>query len=190
MADPSETTQVSEAGQIGTAELLDAVRDLAEQVGGLQAELQSLRSSTALPNEEREQHGWAEGAVARPESPPWVRALDSPEARRPPVPRLLLEILFLVAVAVLAAVAGLDTPVIVVLMAGAWVLVALAEWVAEREAATRQRALFESPLGSGLLGEDPSWFGPPPERELLDVAVVEEEPSEDTAAKLPPRLDA
>ena len=50
----------------------------------------------------------------------------------PAVPRLLLEALFLAAVAAGAALANLDPAVIAAVMAGAWLLVALIEWAASR----------------------------------------------------------
>lgn len=185
MAERSETTQISgPPAEVEAAELLDAVRGLAAQIGSLQTEIQSLRSG-GLPPGEGGDHGWDDGRPARQDSPPWVRTLDSPSERRPPVPRLLLEIVFLIAIAAFAAIAGLDAPVIVAVMAGAWALVAAAEWAAAREAARREQALYASPFGGGILGEDPSWFGPPAERELSG-AVTDAAPSRDTAAKLPP----
>lgn len=181
MADPSETTQVSESpADVETRELLDAVRSLAAQVGSLQADVQALRTGTALPVAEPDAHGWDERPAARHESPPWVRSLDTPTTRRPTIPRLVVEIGFLAAVALVAAAARLDPLAIVALMAGAWVLVALAEWAAAREAAKREEALLRSGLAAAAIRDDSSWFGPPaaaPPRAALD---------EDTAARLPP----
>jgi hypothetical protein len=185
MADPSETTQVSrEPADLESEELLAAVRALATQVGGLQVELQTLRAHTrSLPAQDGERPGWDDGAATHRESAAWVRSLDTPSMRRAAVPWLLLEILFLVAVAVLAAVAGLDAPVVVAVMAGAWLLVGLAEWTAAR-AARRHDAILYSPIppGAGALPEDPSWFAPPVERTALEIADV----GESTAARLPP----
>jgi hypothetical protein len=184
MADPSETTQVSrEPAEPEAEELLAAVRALAAQVGGLQAELQALRAQErSLPAEEGERPGWDDGVPHR-ESAAWVRSLDTPTMRRAAVPWLLLEILFLVAVAILSAVAGLDAPAVIGVMAGAWLLVVLAEWMAAR-VATRQDAIIYgsfSPASAAPL-QDPSWFAPPVERTALDIA----DASERTDTRLPP----
>ena len=113
MAEPSETTVASRT-PTSESELLGAVRALSEQVGELQAELQSLRSaSRPLPPGQADAPGWEVDAPARRDASAWMRSVASPAAARPAVPRLLLEILFLVAVAVLAAVARLDTPLVV-----------------------------------------------------------------------------
>lgn len=192
MADPSEKTHASEApADVDAAELLDAFRGLAAQVGSLQDEIHALRSSTsALPTGDTAGHGWEDAIPMRQDSPPWVRSLDSPTARRPAVHRLLLEVLFLAAVAALAAIADLGAPVIVAVMAGAWALVAAAEWAAAREAARREHALYESALGRGILGEDPSWFEPPAGRSVLETFEDGDGGDrQDTAARLPPPID-
>jgi len=184
VADPSETTQVSETpAEVESVELLGAVRSLAAQVGSLQAEVQALRASgRMLPPGEGDPHGWDERPVARHDSPPWVRSLDSPGARRPAVPRLVVEIGFLVAVAVVAAIARLDAPVVILVMAGAWALVAAMEWAAAREAASRERALLRSGLGAAVVSDDASWFSPPADEPVPELAEI----GEDTAARLPP----
>ena len=185
MADPSETTQVSRGpAEADGEELLAAVRALATQVGGLQAELHALRAQARpLPVDGADRPGWDEGTPAPRDSPAWVRSLESPSVRRPAVPRLLLEIVFLVAVAVSSAVAGLEAPVVVAVMVGAWLLVALAEWAAAR-AARRQEAIVYGAVtasGPGFV-DDPSWFAPPVERTALEISEI----GDDTAARLPP----
>lgn len=184
MPDPSETTQVSRPPDGEDAELLSAVRALAAQVGGLQGELRAIRTQIrSLPAAQADAPGWDERVPVRRERSIWVHSLDSPAVRRPPVPRLLLEVVFLVAVAVLAAVAQLDAIAIGALMAGAWVLVALAEWVASRAARSRDELAYGFYAGGGLgFAEDPSWFEPPVERTVLEVV----EGGDDTAARLPP----
>jgi hypothetical protein len=184
VSDPSETTQVSRAPDGEETELLSAVRDLAAQVSGLQAELRSVRTQTRpLPVAEADTPGWDEGIPVRRERSIWVHSLDSPAMRHPPIPRLLLEVVFLVAVAVLSAVAQLDAIVVVALMAGAWVLVAVAEWAAARAARRRDEIAYGFYAGGTLgLAEDPSWFGPPVERTVLEAI----EGGDDTAARLPP----
>jgi hypothetical protein len=196
MPDPSETTQASLGPQEPeAAELLGAVRALSVQVGGLQAELRTLRAqSHALPSA-ADAPGWDEAEAVRREKSPWMRSLDRPGPRPPAVPRVLLEAVFLVAVAGAAAIADLDPVLIVVVMAGAWVLVALAEWFATR-AARHQAMVSAMPLaGAAIFGDDPSWFAPPLERRPVEAA--EPEVGEDTehgdipvaAPNLPPRTD-
>ena len=178
MADPSETTRETSApATIEESELLGAVRALSAQVGGLQAELQALRSEARpLPSGQADVPGWEVDAPARRDGSAWMRSVASPGARGPAVPRLLLEILFLVAVACLAAVARLDTPLVVAVMAGAWALVALAEWAGERAVRLRDEAAFGRYAGPG--GE-PSWFSPHREPTLVGA-------DERAAGKLPP----
>jgi len=185
MADPSETTQVShEPANQESEELLAAVRALATQVGGLQAELQTLRAQPrSLPVPDGERPGWDDRTPAQRESAAWVRSLDTPTARRAAVPWLLLEILFLVAVAVIAAVAGLDRPAVVAVMVAAWLLVALAEWTSAR-AARRDDALAYGTItpGTPAVSQDPSWFAPPVERTALEIT----DTGGATATRLPP----
>ena len=182
MADPTETTQVSRGSQDPeTAELLGAVRALSAQVGGLQAELQALRAqSRALPATV-DPPGWERSTPARREQSQWMRSLDGPGPRPPAVPRLLLEVVFLVAVAGAAVIAELDAVVIVALMTSAWALVAAAEWTAAR-AARRQAEVSAMPLaGAGaVFADDPSWFVPPLERTLLEAPEDMQDASEDT----------
>ena len=185
MADPSETTQVSrEPADPEAEELLAAVRGLATQVGGLQAELQTLRTQTrSLPAQDGERPGWDDRMPAQRESAGWVRSLDTPTLRRAAVPWLLLEIVFLITVAVLAAVAGLDAPSVVAVMVGAWLLVALAEWTASR-AARRDDAMIYGSMTPGAAPppEAPSWFAPPVERTALEITGSGDAPT----TRLPP----
>jgi hypothetical protein len=196
VADPSETTQVSlEPKEPEAAELLGAVRALSAQVGGLQAELQALRAQSRTLPPSPDAPAWDRSAPPRREKSAWMRSLDRPGQRPPAVPRLLLEVVFLVAVAGAAAIAELEPAVIVVLMLGAWALVAGVEWFAAR--AARQHAEMSAmPLaGAGAIyPDDPSWFAPPLERPLVEPA-SEVEVGEDTqdgyeaAPRLPPRSD-
>jgi hypothetical protein len=191
VADPSETTQVS-LGSAGRedAELVDAIRALSAQVGGLQSEVQSLRAqsqSRGLPGTRADAPSWDATAPARRESSPWIRSLDGPGPRAPAVPRLLLEVVFLIAVAAAAAIAELSAPVIIVLMVAAWGLVAASEWMAARAAQRRaEMSLAPLPGGGTVLADDPSWFAPPLERTAFGEVEVED--VEDTAEglSLPP----
>jgi hypothetical protein len=181
MTDPSETTQVSQAQE---AELANAVRGLADQVERLHDDVRALRAEAhALPPGEADRHGWDEGASAvGREGPAWVRSVDSPRPRDFAVPWLALEIVFLVAVAVLCAVAGLEAPVIAGVMVAAWLLVALAEWLVAR--AEHERLALVYGVGAPRAGSDPddrSWFATNGDDTLLDLPSAERPPT-----RLPP----
>lgn len=183
MADPSETTQLSHEPTEHEAELIDAVRALSAQVGSLQDDVHALRAEThALPGGEPDVHGWDEGAPGAREGPAWVRSVDSPRPRAIAIPWLLVEILFLVAVAVLCAVAGLGAPVIVGVMVVAWALVAVAEWLVSR--AEREQYAFtygSRPTITVSLPDDRSWFDSNGDDTALDVSSAERPPT-----RLPP----
>jgi hypothetical protein len=87
---------------------------------------------------------------------------------RDPVPRR---------VACLAAVARLDTPLVVVVMTGAWALVALAEWATERSARLGNEAAFGTYTGPDGGG---SWSAP------SRASTYEVTAGDEAAAKLPP----
>jgi Flp pilus assembly protein TadB len=183
VADPSETTEVSrEPARHEADELLGAVRTLSSQVGSLQDEVAALRQEglRGLPAGDGDRPGWEEGQPAVRERPEWVRSVDSPGTRRIAVPWLLLEIAFLVAVAVLAAVAGLDPPVIALVMVVAWLLVAAAEWAMARAAAREHVLIYGGAASKASVPDDPMWFGPTAEDTVLDVA------HDRTATRLPP----
>jgi hypothetical protein len=55
-------------------------------------------------------------------------------------PRFVVEAAFLIAVAIVAAMASLTTPAIIAVMAGAWLLVAAVEWGLSRRSAAPERA--------------------------------------------------
>ena len=155
-----------------------ALARLEEQVTQLHEEVRRLDPGAALPVS-------ADDHVLQPApgSYAWVGALDSPARRRPQVPRLLLETLFLGAVAAAAAIADLDPVAIGGVMVGAWVLVALIEWAASRaDRRPEQPVYVASP--SVAVASDPAWFSPPVEHTLLEGG------DGDTAVtRLPPRLD-
>lgn len=184
MADPSETTQVSREPAAQEGELVDALRVLAAQVGSLQADVQALRSETraALPPGEADRHGWDEGAPVVRQGPAWIRSVDSPRPRGLAIPWLLVEILFLVTVAVLAVVADLEPYAIGAVMVGAWVLVALAEWLVARSARQQQLLVYggASPAPPPV-PDDRAWFGTNGDDTLLDAPSAERTP-----ARLPP----
>jgi hypothetical protein len=164
--------------------LADVVRELADRIEALQADVRRL-GGPGLPASEP---GWND----EPDDPAtagsyaWVSAVSAPVRKRPAVPRLLLEVLFLVGVAAAAAIAKLDAAAIAAVMVGSWVLVALIEWTASRADRRRDAIPSYAPaLPVGQPAADPSWFVPPVEHTLLEPA-----PDSPTAVtKLPPAPD-
>src|SRR5829696_1684628 len=114
----------------------DRVRELESVAAELRAELRSLRAERvaafAAPEHDPDwpaEHGVADTGLGA--SPDWVGAAVPPPLQRPiAVPRLALEALFLLLVALFAGLADLAPEWIALVMAGAWVLVALVEWAA------------------------------------------------------------
>jgi hypothetical protein len=170
------------AGSPSSAEVLEAIQELSARVGGLQADVNALRAqSRPLPEDGPEAPGWDGRPNPGRETFAWVRELEGPRSRAARVPWLLLEITFLAAVAVGLAVADLRWTAIAAAMAGAWIIVALAEWTVSRSARRRAEAAYApvSVYGEPFVS-DPSWFAPPSERTVLDVR------DEDTGTRLPP----
>jgi hypothetical protein len=162
-------------------ELTTVVRDLADRIEALQADVRRL-GGPGLPSAEP---GWSDEDARPPATPSyaWVSSIGAPVRRRPGVPRLLLEVLFLVAVAIAAAIADLDAPVIAGVMTAAWVLVALIEWTASRADRRREAIPTISPVAAPVqLPADPAWFVPPVEHTLLEPAAD----SPTAITKLPP----
>jgi hypothetical protein len=162
-------------------ELATVVRELADRIEALQADVRRL-GGPGLPSAEP---GWSD-EDARPAATPshaWVGSIAAPVRRRPGVPRVLLEVLFLAAVATAAALAELDAPVIAGVMAGAWALVALIEWAASRADRRRDRIPKLAPgVPPEPLPADPAWYVPPVEHTLLEPAAD----SPTAVTKLPP----
>jgi hypothetical protein len=142
-------------------DLVDSLVRIEEQVAALQADVRRLGSvsSLPLPDDDLPASAYA-----------WLGAIDAPTRRRPQLPRLLLEALFLAAVAAAAAIAELDAVAIAGVMVGAWVLVALIEWAASR-ADRRQELPAFAPAPVAPQGADPAWFTPPVEQTLLDTGL-------------------
>ena len=172
----------------------DEVRRLADRIDTLQADVRRL-SGPALPPAAP---GWDD------DRPPavsyaWLSSLESPVRRRPALPRLLLEILFLGACATAAAVADLDPVGLGGVMVGAWVLVALIEWASSRADRRRDELLSIPPPAplAAAAAADPSWYVPPVEHTLLQSAGAEtllpNAPSPDSATavtRLPAAAEA
>ncbi len=159
-------------------DVADALTRLEEQVTSLHDEVKRLGATSGLP-------------PAPGDLPPsaasyaWVGAVDAPVRRRPQLPRLVLEALFLAAAAAAAAIADLDPVAIAGVMVGAWVLVALIEWAASR-ADLRQEYLAYAPAPATPAGADPAWFSPPVEHTLLEPGATD---SVTEVTRLPPPVD-
>ena len=165
--------------QAPLAETGDSLARLEGQVAALREDVQRLGSQAPLP-----------AAAADVPEPPaayaWLGALDPPVRRRPQVPRLLLEALFLAAAATVAVVAELEPVAIAGVMVGAWVLVALIEWAASR-AERRPEPVLYAPVPAPLpAAADPAWFSPPVEHTLLEVEAGE---NVTEVTRLPPAAD-
>lgn len=177
-------TEHTAHGREPDPELTDLVRELSDQVEALRADVRRL-GGPGLPASEP---GWDDEGDDPPPTPSyaWVSSVGAPVRRRPTVPRLLLEVLFLIGVATAAAVAELDAPVIAGLMASSWALVALIEWAASR--ADRKRDAIPSYAPAPPVeprAADPAWFVPPVEHTLLEPAAD----SPTAVTKLPPAPD-
>jgi hypothetical protein len=147
-------------------DVAESLRELSSRIEQLQGEVR--RQGTVLPVPATAAEASTEPSYA------WLSALEPPQRRRPAVPRLVLEVLFLAAVAVAAALAELDAAAIAGVMAVAWVLVALIEWASSR--ADRRRAdimLRPPPEPPQPLPADPSWYVPPVEHTLLETPALE-----------------
>ena len=160
-----------------TPDVSETLARLEDNLAALRDEVRNLGPGTTLPPSGLE--------APAPGSYAWVSSLDVPVRRRPSVPRLLLETLFLAAAAAAAAIADLDAVAIAGVMIGAWVLVALIEWAASR-ADERQELPVYAPLPAAAPGADPAWFTPPVEQTLLDTSGGD---NVTEVTRLPPRLD-
>jgi hypothetical protein len=142
-----------------------ALEHLSEQVSQLQSQVRALDRPTSLPR--------PEPLEPVPPVPPgahaWLGALETPVRRRPQLPRLLLEGLFLAAAAAAAALADLDAVAIGGVMVGAWVLVALIEWAASRAEREPELPVYAAAPPEARPA-DPAWFAPPVEHTLLDAS--------------------
>lgn len=174
-------TEQTADGREPEAELAQVVRELADRIEALQADVRRL-GGPGLPSAEP---GWSDEDALPAATPSyaWVSSIGAPVRRRPGVPRLLLEVVFLAAAATAAALAELDAPVIAGVMAGAWVLVALIEWAASRADRRRNVIPMLAPVAPPEpLPADPAWFVPPVEHTLLEPAAD----SPTAITKLPP----
>ena len=114
------------------ATFADRVRELESVASELRAELHSLRAERSAPSRFADEDWPAETGVAGVGLPSadWVATVPPPRTHGLTVPRLAIEGVFLLLVAVLAGLADFRAGSIVLVMVVAWGLVALAEWAA------------------------------------------------------------
>ena len=154
----------------------------------LREELKALRAGMGQTAELRP-GDWPAANGGAPEAPPPTVVPPPPLPRPVLVPRLILETAFLVAAAAVCALAELAAVWIVVVMAGAWLLVALSEWAAF--AKQRRWRLDEVAPPQPELGS-PAWYVPPVQQTLLrgpddaeSRTIVSSLPSEETGVRPP-----
>jgi hypothetical protein len=114
------------------AEFAERVRELETVAADLREELQTLREERTAPRAPLppapEPESWpGTGFVPTPD---WIGAVPAPVPHGLTIPRVVLEGAFLLLVGLFAGLADLSAERIVLIMAVAWVLVALAEWAA------------------------------------------------------------
>ena len=128
------------------------------------------------------EHGVADTGLGA--SPDWVAAAVPPPLQRPfAVPRLALEALFLLLVALFAGLADLAPEWIALVMAGAWVLVALVEWAAAARRARWHLDEIPPPLETQAGEATGRWSAPVVEATVVEQPDVSE--SRTVVTKLP-----
>ncbi len=172
----------------------DRVRELESVASELRAELKAVRAERTAPARYDDEDWPAERGLPSAglaPSPDWVASVPPPFSRDPAVPRLVLEGVFLVLVAVLAGLADLSAAWIVLVMAVAWGLVVLTEWAA---AAKRTRWRLEEIAPPADAGSEPAADTTGPwDMPVVEATVVESGPdpeSKTIVAKLPVEPDA
>ena len=181
---PFEAERVEESLALFT----ERVRELESVTDELRAELRSLRAERAAAPayEIEEDEVWpvtGAGLSTPAASPDWVAAVPPPLRLPTAVPRLALEAGFLVLVALLAGLADLSSAWIVLVMAVAWVLVALSEW-----AAAAKRARWRLDEIAPAAGEEAPETTGPWDMPVIHATVVEtpdQSESHTVVAKLP-----
>jgi hypothetical protein len=178
------------------ATFADRVRELESVAAELRAELKAVRAERTAPPPRYDDEDWpAERSLSSAglaPSPDWVAAVPPPFARHPAVPRLVVEVSFLLLVAVLAGLADLAAVWIVLVMAVAWALVVGTEWAA---AAKRSRWRLDEIAPPADAGSKPAAETTGPwDMPVVEATVVESGPdpeSKTIVAKLPvePEVD-
>ena len=176
------------------ATFADRVHELESVADELRAELQALRSQRRdfEPAPARyESEEWpvdgpnANGAAPTPD---WVSSVPAPLTRPIAIPRLVLEAIFLVLVALFAGLADLSTTAIAVVMAAAWALVVVAEWAAAARRARWHLEAVATPVADPADDNTGPWSMP-----VVEATVVEapdDSESHTVVTKLPPQPES
>jgi hypothetical protein len=147
----------------------DRVRELEEVANELRAELHALRVERApappAPHVDAERWPVDPEGVA----PDWVAAVPAPLVRPTPVPRIALESLFLLLVALFAGLADLTVPWIVLVMTAAWALVVVGEWAAAAKRARWRLDEVAPAVAAGAADTTGPWDMPVVEATVVDA---------------------
>lgn len=152
------------------AAFAERVRELEDVASELRAELRSLRAERPRPAG-LDDEVWPSEQATTYASPDWVAAVPSPLQRGVAVPRILLEAAFLLLAGLFAGLADLSTAWIVLVMTGAWSLVALAEWAAAAKRARWRLDEIAPPVEVEAAETTGPWDMP-----VVEATVVDEGP--------------
>ena len=132
-----------------TLRTLEAVEVFRRNASELRADLRSIRAA-----------GWSPYPRGYPVAPELGRGYDLPAA----VPRIALEVVFLIVVAVIVAVANFKSLEIVLVMVAAFAITALVEWLASLERRPEAPATAATPTTTSTPATEPEVQpGPVPE---------------------------
>ncbi len=148
-----------------TLEALQAVEGFSRQASELRNELRAFRRA-------RWEQDWA-AAYSRPTAPGGLRMA-------PALPRIAAEVAFLIAVAVFLGVGHFRSTTIVLVMAAAWLIVGLVEWLVGRASAPA----FVSGRSQPVAGPAPlaDWPDDDPENGLTMVAELDRSAADSVGA--------
>lgn len=144
----------------------------AERLRSLEEKLDRLApalEAAAVASYDTVDEEWPLDRAPAAEPPDWVAAVPPPLPRPLVLPRIALEGAFVLAVALLAGLADLPAPWIVLAVALAWTIVALSEWsAAAQRARWRLEELPPDAAAPPPQDTDP-WALPPVEATAVDV---------------------
>jgi len=157
------------------------------------------RDAMELRNDLRSLRSLGIGATAEPAWSTSAWAYEQPRRELPPaLPRLAAEAALVITVAVIAGVARLETWLIVALMAAAWVIVAMSEWLAARARYAVPASVYEPLVVEDALEPAPYVETPPPDHgvgwsafeegeevEVEELTMIEPAPEEPQAGAVP-----
>jgi hypothetical protein len=164
----------------------ERVRELEEVADELRTELRALRADRAAPSPApppRAVAGVEHWPADVDASPDWIASVPAPLTRPTPVPRLVLEGIFLLLVALFAGLADLSVPWIVLVMTTAWALVVVGEWAAAARRARWRLDEVAPALAEGAADTTGPWDMPVVEATVVDPGPDPE--SQTVVTKLP-----